>query len=221
MPRISVEELVAEMRKEGFQWRYIGRQITFTAVVTTAGPALRVRIEGMDNGKAVLHPLRYENSAKVGQKVKVRGLLTDQCYGVWQVWCYEISVVNEPGAPAVGGGVEGTVVRPKQAKAKVEGCSISKPGEYAVAVGDLIELEYTYPIVPAAIPKKVAFKEFLITQQIVESSLRIRTLSVPGKAETGSVVFFLEAQMAGDATVTLKIDDAEYVFKFKVSDNKK
>ncbi len=97
VPRISVEELAAAIRKEGFQWRHIGRQIAFTAVVEAAGAAPRVRIEGMDKGKfdtAVLYRGGSDNSVKVGQRVKVRGLVVDQAYGVWQVWCHECSAID-------------------------------------------------------------------------------------------------------------------------------
>ncbi len=59
-------------------------------------------------------------------------------------------------------GVKGTTVRPAQEKAKVDGCRIARPGNYTVAVGELIELDYTYPVVPAAIPKKVEFKQTLV-----------------------------------------------------------
>ena len=55
-------------------------------------------------------------------------------------------------------GVEGTTVRPKQEDAKVTGCKIAAPDSYDVAVGALIELDYTYPVVPGAIPKKANAK---------------------------------------------------------------
>jgi hypothetical protein len=97
VPVVTVEELAAAIRKEGFQGRFIGRQITFMAVVLTAGTAPRVRIEGMDPGKldtAALHHGGSETSVQVGQRLKVRGLIVDQWYGVWQVWQYDWAVVE-------------------------------------------------------------------------------------------------------------------------------
>lgn len=52
-------------------------------------------------------------------------------------------------------GVKHNVLRPVQVDGNVKGTKISKPGKYRACVGDLIELEYSYPVVPGAIPKKV------------------------------------------------------------------
>jgi hypothetical protein len=93
VPTVTVEELAAAIRKEGFQWRFIGRQITFTGVVVTAGAAPHVRVDGMDKDKldtAALHNSAADNGLKPGDKVQVRGLIVDQWYGVWQVWKYEL-----------------------------------------------------------------------------------------------------------------------------------
>src|SRR4051812_46229220 len=56
------------------------------------------------------------------------------------------------------GDVKNSTIRPVLDNAKVEGCKIAKPGEYEAQVGDLIELDYTYPVVPGAMPKKFEFK---------------------------------------------------------------
>src|SRR4051812_3121721 len=91
VPVTTVEELVTTLRKEGFQWRFIGRQIDFKGTVISESPNLRVRIAGMDKDRldtAWLHLTSVENSVKKGQQVEVRGLLIDQHYGVWRVWVY-------------------------------------------------------------------------------------------------------------------------------------
>lgn len=87
--------MAGAFRQEGFQWRFIGRQITFRATVLAAGAAPRVRIEGLDRGRhdtASLHNLGADNRLKPGDKVEVRGLIVDQWYGVWQVWRYSLQL---------------------------------------------------------------------------------------------------------------------------------
>src|SRR5436309_12391940 len=69
VPAVTVAELAAAIRKEGFQWRFIGRQITFTGVVLTAGAAPRVRIEGMDKDRldtAAIHNTLADNRLQAG-----------------------------------------------------------------------------------------------------------------------------------------------------------
>jgi hypothetical protein len=97
VPVVTVEELAAAIREEGFQWRHIGHQFDFIGIVVDAEENPRMRIEGMDEGKAdtaVLHPRVADHSLKVGQRVQVRGLIVDQWYGVWQVWRYGLSLVD-------------------------------------------------------------------------------------------------------------------------------
>ena len=98
VPTTTVEELASALRKEGFQWKHIGRQIGFTATVLTSGAAPRVRIEGMDKGHfdtAVIHNALADIALKAGGKVRFRGLIVDQWYGVWQVWRHEMRLAND------------------------------------------------------------------------------------------------------------------------------
>jgi len=97
VPALTAAELDAALRKEGFQWRFIGRQIRFTATVVAAGATPRVRIEGMGSrllNTAVLHHAPVDHHLKAGDRVQVRGLIVDQWYGVWQVWQYQLSLVD-------------------------------------------------------------------------------------------------------------------------------
>jgi hypothetical protein len=119
--------------------------------------------------------------------------------------------------PAVEG-VKGTIVRPHQVEAKVKGCKVAKPGEYTATKGDLIELEYSYPVVPTATPKKVAYKVTL-TGAVRPSPLGIRQVQ-SGLIGSHTLVFAFEAHQAGMDTVTLQIDDDAYDFKFKVEEKK-
>jgi hypothetical protein len=112
-------------------------------------------------------------------------------------------------------GVKGTVVRPKQVDAKVQGCSIAEQKHYSVKVGDVIELDYTYPIVPEAMPQKVSVKQ--TSGSAVElSPIGVRMIEVPMMVGASTIGFFLEAKQAGDATVTLVIDDNRYEYAFTV-----
>ncbi len=94
VPTITVEDLVSGLRKEGFQRKFIGHQIEFTAIVLRGGAQPRIRIEGMERDRfdtAVIHHAPPENRLKSGDKVQVRGLIVDQWYGVWQIWKYEMT----------------------------------------------------------------------------------------------------------------------------------
>jgi hypothetical protein len=123
-------------------------------------------------------------------------------------------------APQGLAGVKGTVIRPGKDKAQLEGCHVSKPGDYEATIGDLIELEYSYPVVPAAIPKKVDYKVTLIGA-VAPSPLGIRKVLTPQLLGAHTLVFFFEAKKTGEDTVTLEIDGKGYPYKFKVLDKGK
>lgn len=121
-------------------------------------------------------------------------------------------------------GVKGTTVRPVQEDANTRGCRIAKPGEYLATVGDLIELDYTHPSIPAVRPKKVG-SELTGNGAIIASPLGTRLvppsepagtdLRAPGPPST--IAFYFEARQAGEDEITLTIDGKKYVYKFKVS----
>ena len=54
---------------------------------------------------------------------------------------------------------EATLYRPSKKPAKVAGAEVSMPGDHEVCVGDMIELEYTYPVTPSTIPKEIALMD--------------------------------------------------------------
>lgn len=118
-------------------------------------------------------------------------------------------------ASTVSFGLDGTTVRPVQEKAMVAGCKIAKPGTYEVAVGDLIELDYTYPVVPPAIPQKVKFNQ-TTTGAVAKASLGFRKVTTPKLVGTETIAFYFDAVKVGTETVTLIIDEAEYTYQFKV-----
>jgi hypothetical protein len=110
-------------------------------------------------------------------------------------------------------GVKGTVVRPRLVDAQVNGCRIAEPKAYAVHVGDVIELNYTYPIVPGTVPKKVEIS-VLEGAAISLSPLGIRRISTPGLVGGGAIGFYLDAKMKGTAKVEINIDGATYQYTF-------
>jgi hypothetical protein len=112
-------------------------------------------------------------------------------------------------------GVHGTVVRPRTVAAKVEGCRIAAARDYKVGVGDVIELDYGYPVVPGAMPKKVSIKQ-TPGGAVDAAPLGIRLVTTPGLLGASTIGFFLEAKEAGEKTVTLVIDDNEYEYSFTV-----
>ena len=110
----------------------------------------------------------------------------------------------------------GNVIRPKKVDAKVKGCQVSEPGKYRATAGDLIELEYTFPVVPGAIPK-VVDREW-DRGAIYGSRLGIRNLIVPNMVGTGTYLFYFEARHKGSGTAILQIDDVEYTYNFEVAE---
>lgn len=81
---------------------------------------------------------------------------------------------------------KGNVIRPRRVDAKVPGCFVSEPGHYKAAPGDLIELEYTYPVVPGGEPSEVHRETD--KGAIYVSPLGIRHLIVPNLVGTGTYV---------------------------------
>ena len=110
----------------------------------------------------------------------------------------------------------GNVIRPKKVDAEVNGCQVSEPGEYQATAGDLIELEYTFPIVPTTIPKKVARETD--RGAIFPSKLGIRNLIVPRMVGTGTYLFYFEARFKGSGTATVVVDGVEYDYRFEVAE---
>ena len=128
--------------------------------------------------------------------------------------CFLVFPVAAGGADGVGG----NTIRPMLDDAKVPGCKIAKPGSYDVKVGDLVELEYTYPIRPNAPPKDVGFKQPVQTDgSLKPSPLGIRSVVTPKLVGAGRIAFYFEGATEGETSVTLLIDNDEYVYKFKVS----
>jgi|SoiMethySBSTD1v2_1073268.scaffolds.fasta_scaffold156043_3 hypothetical protein len=113
--------------------------------------------------------------------------------------------------------VVGNVIRPAQEEAKAKGCKIAATGSYDITVGDLIELDYSYPIFPDAIPKKMEHKQSS-SGAISKSPLGFRTVLTPKLLGGGTVAFYFEAKKAGEEAVTLIIDGAEYKYNFKVAE---
>ncbi len=109
----------------------------------------------------------------------------------------------------------GNVIRPVKVAAKVEGCQVSKPGDYRATAGDLIELEYTFPVVPGAMPKDVA-REW-DKGAIYPSRLGIRSLIVPEMVGTGTYLFYFLAKHEGSGTAFVIVDGVKYEYKFEVA----
>ena len=113
----------------------------------------------------------------------------------------------------------GNVIRPKKVEAKVQGCHVSEPGKYSATAGDLIELEYTFPMHPDAIPKEVDVETD--RGAIYPSKLGIRKLVVPGLVGTGTYVFYFDPRDEGTGTAFVIIDDVKYEYGFEVSKRRK
>lgn len=108
------------------------------------------------------------------------------------------------------------VIRPQKVDAEVKGCQVSEPGDYEATAGDLIELEYTFPIVPTTIPKTVARETD--RGAMFPSKLGIRNLIVPRLVGTGTYLFYFEARFKGAGTATVVVDGVKYNYRFEVAE---
>lgn len=106
------------------------------------------------------------------------------------------------------------IVRPMQVDAKVGGTQIAKPGSYTVAVGDLLELEYSYPVVPAAMPKELNSKSS--DADVLAGDSAPKNVVVPGLMGAGKKAFCFHTLAPGNSTVTLNIDGNEYQYSITV-----
>ena len=71
--------------------KYVGRQIAFSATVLMGEGDPRVRIHGANNlAIAAIHNVPKSVKLSPNQEIKVRGLVVDRWYDVWQIWCYEV-----------------------------------------------------------------------------------------------------------------------------------
>jgi hypothetical protein len=132
---------------------------------------------------------------------------------------FVLTIVSVASAARAVEGVSGTTVRPTSEEAKVKGCHIARPDEYEINVGDLVDLEYSYPVVPTTIPQKVSVTSTL-TGAVTASPLGIRTLRTPPLVGMTTIAFYFDAKAAGEETISLSIDDQQYTYKFKVAGKK-
>ncbi len=101
VPTITVKELSEGLRKDGFQHRYLARQIRFECVCVPLKGALDKAeipyclIDGLEKSpmpKARLYNGNVE--LKKGMRLSVHGLIVHQDYGVWSIWVYSASELS-------------------------------------------------------------------------------------------------------------------------------
>lgn len=121
-------------------------------------------------------------------------------------FCTAIGFAEEP---------RSRVIRPQEVDAKVRGCRVAEPGDYSARVGDLVELAYSFPVVPDAMPEKVERRTDRGVAQL--SKLGIRELVVPKKLGVQTYLFYFEAKSVGQGTAYVIVDDVTYKYHVDVS----
>lgn len=106
------------------------------------------------------------------------------------------------------------IIRPVLVDGEVDGTQIAKPGEYQATVGDLIELEYSYPTVPTAVPKELSSSSSV--QSVVESAGVAKEVIVPGLTGSSKKAFCFRATSEGTSEVTLILDGNQYQYSITV-----
>lgn len=117
--------------------------------------------------------------------------------------------------PAFAQHTLGTIVRPLKVDARVSGTQIAKPGNYTVAVGDLLEFEYSNPVVPHAMPKKLDFR---ISDANVLDAIEpvVKNVVSPGLMGNSTKAFCFRAANPGTESLTLIVDSHEYQYSITV-----
>ena len=116
--------------------------------------------------------------------------------------------------PAFAQDISTSIARPLMVDGKVGGTQIAKPGNYRITAGDLLELEYTYPVVPAAMPKEL--NSTSTDSNVLSADGNAKTVVVPGLMGAGKKAFCFRATKAGTSNVTIKIDGNEYQYSITV-----
>ena len=116
-------------------------------------------------------------------------------------------------SPVFGQDSSSSIIRPMLVDGKVGGAQIARPGDYRVTAGDTLELEYSYPVVPAAMPKELSSTS---SDTNVLSTNGAKTVVVPGLMGAGKKAFCFRATNAGTSNVTIMIDGNEYQYSITV-----
>jgi hypothetical protein len=108
----------------------------------------------------------------------------------------------------------GSLVRPELVDGVVPGTWVSQTGDYSAIVGDLIECDYGYAVIPGAIPEKI---DYALTQNgsVQLSYIGIRAVN-PMAVGATTYAFFFKAKRRGDDTITIIVDDQEYQYDVHV-----
>lgn len=110
---------------------------------------------------------------------------------------------------------EPCIVRPFKVEAKVSGAEVARPGSYDVSVGDYLEFEYSFPVVPDAMPQKLDFH--VSNDDVLDATEPVvRDVVAPGLMGTGAKAFCFRAANPGTTTLKLRIDDNEYQYSVTV-----
>ncbi len=107
-----------------------------------------------------------------------------------------------------------SIIRPMMVDAKVDGTQIAKPGDYRIQVGDLVEFEYSYPVIPAAMPNELSSTSS--DGDVLSGDGSVQSVVVPGLMGAGRKAFCFRAIKAGTSNVTITIDGNEYQYSITV-----
>lgn len=120
---------------------------------------------------------------------------------------------------AIDGVETSAVVRPRLGDASIKGCMVATSAKYRLTTQDMLEIQYRYPIVPQAIPKKIQVRTE--GRGIVEqSTLGIRHVVEPKSLGAGALAAFFTAIKPGEETIILVVDGVEYKYQITVVEKK-
>jgi hypothetical protein len=95
-PTVTVEKWAGFLRSRGYSRDLLGLKVTFDAKVTAPGATPMVRIvetEDASIGNAYLYNLPT-NKLRIGDVLRVQGIIVDQPYSVWWIWTSTVEIVD-------------------------------------------------------------------------------------------------------------------------------
>jgi len=107
------------------------------------------------------------------------------------------------------------LLRPELEQSSCDYCfSVSKPGDYEVTKGTLIELRFRFPVNPDCIPESL--DSFHTQNGVIKKSQIGSRMRLPLTYGSGEAVAFFKAKHKGEGTIWLVIDDCLFEYNITV-----
>jgi len=124
-----------------------------------------------------------------------------------------LTVIFSTGGQSYSQSGSNSILRPHLVDSNVSGAKISKTGDYVVQVGELIQIEYSYPVSPRFSPKEIKFQLTGMAIKTIGSEAKNVSTRLMG---SGRKSLCMEATKPGTSKLKLLIDENCYEYDFVV-----